>query len=398
MKKNIIKRTMVCVLAATMLVGSMSGCSTKKQEKGKKEESKKDDSKTIITIGDEKYTLADLMYYVYSEEETGALYSQVYEQFYGTDYWETKIEENDNKTGEKVAKDNIINNVEQDTVLYNEALKAGYSLSDDDKKTAKDNYNDFVSNLTDEQLAVEGMKDELLTYFERQVIIDEYKESLLKESKFDADKVTASVSKKDCREYVYEYYSINKEDDDSGKAFSAKQMKERLADLKQVSKKITAKNDMESLLTAKQKKYIEYSDDYMVEEDGEGYGTYKKVNADAIVKGLKNGQVSDIVETEFAYYVFRMNDNNNTEYYDESVDNALNKARDKVYKTAFDAVKKDYNITVNDKVWDKVKIGSLIYLTDENEEDSSEDTSSDANTSENNSEENNDGFTIDVEE
>ena len=74
---------------------------------GKKEESKKDDSKTIITIGDEKYTLADLMYYVYSEEETGALYSQVYEQFYGTDYWETKIEENDNKTGEKVAKDNI---------------------------------------------------------------------------------------------------------------------------------------------------------------------------------------------------------------------------------------------------------------------------------------------------
>ena len=349
-----------------------------------------------MTIDDEQYTLADIMYYVYSEEETGALYSQIYEQFHGTTYWETSDEENGNKTGEEIAKENIINNVEQDAVLYNEALKAGYSLSDDDKKTAKDNYDDFASNLTDEQLAVDDMKDELLTYFEKQVVLDQYKESLLKDSKFDADKVTASVSKKDCREYMYEYYCIYKEDDD-GNAYSAKELEDHLDNLKQVGKKVTAKNDMESLLSDAQKKYIEYSDDYMVEEDGEGYGTYKKVDADAIVKGLKNGEVSDVVETEFAYYVFRMNDNNNSEYYDEAVDTALNDARDEIYKTAFDDVKDSYDISVNKDVWDKITIGSIIYTTDDSDqgETDAEETDTD---SEDAGDDNSGAFSIDVEE
>ncbi len=397
MKKNILKRTAVCALASIMLVGTVSGCSTKgnNAKKTSKKEDKKDQD-VIVTIDDEQYTLADIMYYVYSEEETGALYSQIYEQFYGTTYWETSDEENGNKTGEEIAKENIINNVEQDAVLYNEALKAGYSLSDDDKKTAKDNYDDFASNLTDEQLAVDGMKDELLTYFEKQVVLDQYKESLLKDSKFDADKVTASVSKKDCREYMYEYYCIYKEDDD-GNAYSAKELKDHLDNLKQVGKEVTAKNDMESLLSDAQKKYIEYSDDYMVEEDGEGYGTYKKVDADAIVKGLKNGEVSDVVETEFAYYVFRMNDNNNSEYYDEAVDTALNDARDKIYKTAFDDVKDSYDISVNKDVWDKITIGSIIYTTDDSDqgETDAEETDTD---SEDAGDDNSGAFSIDVEE
>ena len=240
------------------------------------------------------------------------------------------------------------------------------------------------------------MKDELLTYFEKQVVLDQYKESLLKDSKFDADKVTASVSKKDCREYMYEYYCIYKEDDD-GNAYSAKELKDHLDNLKQVGKKVTAKNDMESLLSDAQKKYIEYSDDYMVEEDGEGYGTYKKVDADAIVKGLKNGEVSDVVETEFAYYVFRMNDNNNSEYYDEAVDTALNDARDEIYKTAFDDVKDSYDISVNKDVWDKITIGSIIYTTDDSDqgETDAEETDTD---SEDAGDDNSGAFSIDVEE
>lgn len=101
MKKNILKRTAVCALASIMLVGTVSGCSTKgnNAKKTSKKEDKKDQD-VIVTIDDEQYTLADIMYYVYSEEETGALYSQIYEQFYGTTYWETSDEENGNKTGE----------------------------------------------------------------------------------------------------------------------------------------------------------------------------------------------------------------------------------------------------------------------------------------------------------
>ena len=49
---------------------------------GKKELStvKKD---AIITVGDYGYALEDMMYYIYTEEEAGALYNEIYQTFYG---------------------------------------------------------------------------------------------------------------------------------------------------------------------------------------------------------------------------------------------------------------------------------------------------------------------------
>ena len=130
-----------------------------------------------------------MLYYIYSEEEMGSYYDQVYTSFYEASYWDMPDEENNGKTGQELSKENVLQAVEQDAVFYQEAIKAGYTLSEDDKKDARENYDEFCSELTDDQLAINGMGAELLEYFERQILIDKYKDSLIEQSDFDYDKV-----------------------------------------------------------------------------------------------------------------------------------------------------------------------------------------------------------------
>lgn len=352
----------IIVVAVVIIFAVVFGNQSKKSndEKENTNTANKEAEDVIITIGDETFALSDMMYYVYTEEENGALYDQIYLSFYGESYWDMPDEENNNKTGEELAKENILSALKQDSIFYQEAIKAGYTLTQEDQEIAQSNYDEFCSYLTEDQKKVTGMGDELLEYFQRQEVISKYEDDMLAESDYNYDKVAATVSKKDCREYDYEYYCVYKTDDDDND-YPAATLKKYVATLKDLQKKVTADTDMESLLTDDMTSYIEYSDDYIVEEDGEAYGTYKGVDCDAAIKSLKNGEVSDVIETDFAYYVFRMSDNNSTEYYDEMLDEAVTSAKNDVFDTLVSQLSESYKIDLNENKWNDIVIGSLIY-------------------------------------
>lgn len=365
MKHNTFKKwfSKIGAMTAVVVLSTSVLCSCSGKEKKQESEKNSTDTVTenaIITIGDESFNLSDMMYYVYTEEENGAMYDSIYLSFYGESYWDMEDEENGNKTGEELAKENIINALKQDSIFYQEALKAGYTLTDEDKETAQSNYDEFCSYLTEDQKKVAGMGDELLEYFQRQEVISKYEEDLLAESDYDYDKVAKSVSKKDCRQYNYEYYCVYKTDDND-KDYPAATLKKYVDTLQGLQKKLKADTDMESLLTKGMTKFIEYSDDYIVEADGESYGSYKGVDCDAAIKALKNGEVSDVIETDFAYYVFRMSDNNSTEYYDETLDEAVTSAKNKVFDTMISQLSESYKIDLDENNWNDVIVGSLIY-------------------------------------
>ena len=352
----------VIVVAIVIILAVVFGNQSKKakEDKGNTNTANEEKKDTIITIGDESFALSDMMYYIYTEEENGALYDQIYLSFYGASYWDMPDEENDNKTGEELAKENILAALKQDSIFYQEAIKAGYSLTEEDKTTAQSNYDEFCSYLTEDQKKVAGMEEELLEYFQRQEVISKYEDDMLAESDYDYDEVAATVSKKECREYDYEYYCVYKTDDND-EEYPAATLKKYVATLEDLQKQLTEDTDMESLLTDDMTSYIEYSDDYIVEADGEAYGSYKGVDCDAAIKSLKNGEVSDVIETDFAYYVFRMSDNNSTEYYDEMLDEAVTSAKNEVFDTLISQFSESYTIDLDENKWNDIVIGSLIY-------------------------------------
>lgn len=315
----------------------------------------------IITVGDYGYALEDMMYYIYMEEETGALYDEIYQSIYGASYWDMEDEEKNNMTGQEISKKNVLDAIKKDLVWYQEALKAGYTLKEEDKSAAKDAYDTFLENLSTEQKEKTGMGEALLSYFEKQQVIQHYKDDLLEEANFDYDSIAAGVSKEEYREYKYEYFCIYKEDDE-GKPYSRNELDKQLSLLKEVGSKVTADNDMQSLLTTEEMTtYIEYADDSLVEHDGEGYGTYKKVDIDALIKGMENGQVSEVVDADYAYYIFRMDDNNSTEAYETRIEELVSKEQNKIYNASYKNAKNNYDITVDEDRWSDVTLGSIIY-------------------------------------
>lgn len=359
-KKKIIIAAIAVVVAACVLFVAARAISSKVLNRVP--DTRKPNA--IITVGDYGYEESDMMYYIYQEESIGCYFDQICQSFSGYSYWTTEDPENGNLTGIELAQKNIKNAVKKDLVWYQEALKAGYKLTDSDKSAAKDEYDSFCENLSDKQKNTKGMGQELLSYFEKQQVISHYKEDLLEEAEFDYDAIAAGVSKKEYRTYKYEYYCIYKSDDD-GNVYNKKELKKYVDVLKEAASKIKKDNNMETLLTDEQKDLIEYGDDRIVENEEEGYGTYKDVDIDALIKKMKNGQVSDVVEMEDAYYVFRMDDNNSEEAYEEQLDTEVETAQSKIYNTAYKNAKGSYEMSVKQKAWDEMKIGSIIYEAEE---------------------------------
>lgn len=320
------------------------------------------DEETILTVGDYSCKLEDMMYYIFIEEETGWMYNDIYSSFYGEEYsyWEEIEDEDEGLTGEETAKEAVILAAKKDLVWYQEALKRGITLDEEDKTAAQDAYNSFCEELTDKQKNAAGMGDELLAYFEKQQVIEKYKESLLEEAEFDEEAVSGEVSAEENREYIFEYFEIYKEDDND-KAYSEKEMEEHLNMLKSLAKELDEDSDMESMIPKEYQDIILYSDDALVESDEDYYGTYKKVNIDKALKNLKNGEVSQVFETEYSYFVARMKDNNSSDYYEEMVTEAVEDAKNEIYDIAYENAVESYTIVLNEENWLDVALGNLIY-------------------------------------
>ncbi|MCI8407961.1 MAG: hypothetical protein HFJ09_01645 [Lachnospiraceae bacterium] len=371
-RKSVInrKKTTKLLLSTMLLALVAAGCSKageKTTEVGKENSSDvlnngETDEECILTVGAYAYRLEDMMYYVYTEEEIGWMYNDMYSSFYGEEYsyWEEIEDEEVGLTGQELAKEAVILDAKKDLVWYQEALKRGITLDEEDKAAAKEAYNSFCEDLSDTQKNASGMGEELLAYFEKQQVIEEYKESLLKEAEFDEEATSNEVSAKENREYVFEYFEIYKEDDNE-KPYPKEEMEKRVNMLKNLAKKLDKDSDMESMIPKEYKDLILYSDDALVESDEDYYGTYKKVNIDKALKKLKNGEVSQVFETEYSYFVARMKDNNSTEYYEEMVMEAVENAKNEIYDTAYENALEGYAIKLNEENWMDITLGNLIY-------------------------------------
>jgi hypothetical protein len=356
-KKKSVYLVFICMIALFVVAGAIFCW----YWFGKKNNNKRlvNNDNVLISVGNDKFSLADIMYYIFSEEEIGAYYDSIFQANDMGSYWNSPDEEQDNKTGEELAKESILESVKQDSVLYQEAIKAGYSLSDNEKKDAKNNYDDFIADLSEKQKKISGMGEELQRYFEREIILNRYKDDIINSSGFDYDKAIASISKDDYREYDFECFLVYNTDDNDD-PYSQEKMTSILNRLNELKSQITADNDMESLITEEDDEYLDFSDECIVENDGEDFGTYKGVDIDAAIKSMENGQVSEVFELEYGYMVVRMNDNNSSTAYDEACDEVMSNGEKKAIEDKYKEVESLYKISVSDK-WDEIVIGHIVY-------------------------------------
>ncbi|MCH5266626.1 MAG: peptidyl-prolyl cis-trans isomerase [Lachnospiraceae bacterium] len=312
----------------------------------------------------------DAMYDIYTTESQ--YNNGIYEQIYGGSFWTAENVDSAGRNGASAAKKQIMDTLKQREILYMEALKAGLSLTDEETKQIQENAASARENLTDSQKRIAGLDEATIyTVLEKQALADKYKSQVIAGLNIDEEALKKTVSKKDYRQYTLQYYTWSKTETDTDNNTKNK-------DSALIEK---AKGDMEAL----QKKAAaaeDFSKDIITDSDNDNtddatgirYTTLDLLETDTDsldastrkkVKAMKNGEVSDVIETDDAFYVFKMVNNNDTEAYDTQCNQIISEEQESQFDTAYkNTIKPNYTTEVQSYWRQRVTIGYLTSDTD----------------------------------
>lgn len=351
---------------------------------------------SVLKIDDTKLSMDQMMYPIYERESRYLPSNDIYEQIMNTSVWDTTYMGTDPTVDSSVSnaeglKQEILNAETEYEVLYREATKADYKLTDEEKKDAKEQAEKALKGLSwSQKLQLSISKNKLTKRFEKRILADRYKEEKRKETDASVDETTAiaSVSKEDLREYEIQYYSFAKTDSDEATGESITHTEEEISklekELKDLAKKAKKADDFTKLVEDAENSDIKYETDSFTEKDG--WSQYLSEDNLKKVKAMEKDEVSGVIKDESTgyYMVVKMIDNNSTKSYDEACDTAIEDAKNTAYYSWLDEIKKNYKIKVYDSVWKNVTIGTVttgIVTADDlakmAESDSSEATSED---------------------
>lgn len=340
--KKILNLLLIAVLAVGMTL--TTGCSKKNTSA----------DSLVLTVNDQNVYLNEMMYYIYAVESSGAQWEQMYQTYNGTSYWDAEYEEG--KTMRDQAKEYVMDTAIKYEIIYDKAVKEAYTLTDEEQKQAESNAETILADMTDEVLKITGFTKEILTKVQEKLMLGEkYYSKVVEDLTIDDKAIKDSIKFEEHKQYNTEYLFVatSKMDEsyntveltDEEKAAAKTAITDALKKVKDGTTFADIVKDDDTLTTAEAN---------FVYEDGSIDTKYQEA---AIT--LENDAITDsIVEAETGYYIIKMVDNNSSESYDTAVADAIATAEDEGFTTEYNKMKEEYTTTINDKVWDSIKLGN----------------------------------------
>jgi len=336
----------------------------------------------ILTVNGEKIYLSDMMYDIYMTEQTGEYMNQYYAQSNGGNYWEA--ESVDGMTNAELLKDNTVESVMQRAMMYNEAVAAGYTLTEEEATAAEDNATQSFESLTATVENKTGQTKQLIIeHYQRKTLADRYKQDWIDSFDIDDAAITADISEEDFRQYDIQYYYIpfTKTDDAGQESDMTDAEKEKaVEELKASYDDIAGLEDFTTYIQAESAA----SGDAAAEptatpapgpkapaDTNIKYTTKSFIETDEVaafdedmlvkIKGMKKDEISkEVVQDSNGCYIFKMVDNNNSERYESECANAISDAEQKEFSSKIDELEVDkYTIELNEDEWDRVEFGKV---------------------------------------
>lgn len=288
----------------------------------------------VLSVDHSKIYMDEMMYHVMIEE----MYGQLYASFVGSgdNYWDMKNE--DGITMREASKINAMNNAIKYELFYQLAMEENYTLTDEEKEISKLQSENILKNVQPQQLQTTELTDDKLTKIQDKIAIaTKYYEEYLKKLEIDEENIKEGFQPEDYKQYDIQYIYANKKQYES------------LSTLLEV---VSSTEDITTLtkgteLTSGKLSFLE------------GENTFgEETNLENVIKEMTVNEVSDIVETVKGYYILKLTNNTSTKLYDAAISEAMKKAVEEVFEPAYDALKKEHKIKINDKVWDRIDMGS----------------------------------------
>ncbi len=331
----------------------------------------------------------EAMYDIYNTEMQYNSMAQLYQQFYGSTFWEAQNVDSKGNNGAAAAKAELMNNMKQREILYLDAQKNGVALTDEEKSKVETDVKAFRDGLSKKQKDMFGLDEKTVrTVIEKQALADKYKQQIIDGLGIDEAAVKAGVSKEDYRQYDLQYYTIEKsvtDDQENSKKKSEEELKKDRKNMEELQKKAArAKDFTKGILT-------DSDNDNTDDKTGISYNTKDLLGNDTefasadvlkAVKKMKNNEISGVLEDDDAFYVVKMVNNNNQEAYEQQCTQAVEDEKTSQFNTKYkNEIKSNYTAKAQSYWKGRVTLGYLTYDPDadsETEEDEDETASGSA--------------------
>ncbi|MBO3444068.1 peptidylprolyl isomerase [Clostridium sp. CCUG 7971] len=330
----------IMAIAMSIMLGvSMTACSSGP---------KNDD--VVATVNDKKITVAEY-------KKALDLNKQATESMYGESIWDMEVEKG--KKYKEFFKDSVMEQMINTQILFEQAKKENLlpSKEDVDKK-----FKEFEKSIAENKAYKENMKKLGIT---NEDIKKEQEIGLAIQNYQDNFKKVTKISDED----IKKYYEDNKKEfyedkvrashilistvDENNKPLSEAKKAEAKKKAEDILKK--AKNGEEFATLAK-----EYSDDKGSGAKGGDLDFFEKgamvPEFEAAAWGLKVGEISELVETQFGYHIIKVTDKSQKQLtFDEVKDTIKDKLLGNKYTETIKKLTKDAKIEKNEKSIESVK-------------------------------------------
>ncbi|MDE7425292.1 MAG: peptidyl-prolyl cis-trans isomerase [Lachnospiraceae bacterium] len=317
--------------------------------------------KVVVTVDNKKYTLNDVGYYIYQGELQGNYMASFYAQL-GTDYWNGELDD-EGTTGADQTADSVMSEITRYATIYQEAVAKGYSATDEDKKTAQNETDTLTKDMTTKQKMITGLSEkEIYNAILEKTIAERYRKDVITSLKVDYDKATKDITKKDYKQYDFQYYFVStKSTDDKGKEtdMSDDQKAELKTKMEEIAKKAKTEKDFTKLI-GEDEKTIQFNEDgQLLAKDAGNENTGFDVKLDTKITKMKKDEISKVLEGENGFYVIKLTDNTSTESYDDAIKSAKDEADTNAFNEEYtNNIEPNHTTNINYDEWEKVPFGS----------------------------------------
>ena len=342
--KKVIKRTAVTALTGIMAAGMLTGCGDKAV----------DGTQTVATVDGTEVPMGILSLMARENQaQTEAMYASFMGGSTGSfSIWEQDAEKG--KTYGEQAVEQTLKDLELMYIMKEKAADYNIEVTEDDQTAIAEAASQFMSANTEDTLKdLAVTEDQVKTYLE----LETYKQRIHDPLVADVD---TNVSDEEAQQSSFTYVSISTADlsddeiktkkEDAQKILDA-MTKDPTADMSETAQSV---DKSYSALTGSFDANVQDSDD---EEDEDASSSSYPDEVLDVLRTLNDGEVGpDVIETDSAYYVVRLDKKNDETATKNKKESIINTRKDNLYTKTTDKWLEDADITVDKKVLKTLKI------------------------------------------
>ena len=350
--KEMTKKTAVVAMAGIMAAGMLTGCGEKKL----------DGSKTVATVDGTKIPLGVVSLSVREGQmQTEAMYRS-YMGGSDFDIWDTEAEKG--KTYGEQAVEESLKDVELMYIMKAKAADYDVELTDEDEKAIAEAAASFMEANSEETIAdLAVTEDQVKTYLELQT----YKQKIHDPIIADVDK---NVSDEEAQQSSFEYVSVStadlSDDEIKEKKEDAQKILDGLkadpdGDFSEIAKSVDdSYSSLSGTFDANETSEDEDTDDEDAEDADDGSSSYSGTYPEEVIdvlRTLDDGEVaSDIIETDTAYYVVKLNKKDDEEATETKKESIISTREQTLYTDTTEKWLDDADIKEKKKVLKTLKV------------------------------------------